>query len=1662
MKAPKKIAYLLAALLFASTSTLSSANTITELVGKDRYETAKLISEEGWASGAKNVVLINSYAISDALSAGPYAKKLNAPVLLTSSDKLNKQTEQQLKKLKTENITIIGGENSVSKTVENYLKSNGYKVNRVSGDDRYLTSINIAQKMNLNAKGEVMLVNGKTGLADAAGAGAAAAKLNVPLIFTNGKTADSFKKTTEKLKVKKVYFIGGLNSIPKSFENIFNQKNQFERIAGQNRSETNAKLINKFYSKNIPLVYFAKDGQQNPNELIDSVALASLAGKNNAPIVLVNQKNKTSKAQDDVLKSKNTNKFTAVGGNLRASIDKVNKIISEKSSGSSGSSSSSSSSSSKKPSKKIVENNIYNLKGLEKNEFVTYSVVKLNEEADQEKVIKDLFKERSVSVFKPFEDSKTLLIVTENDKLTKNDLKVKGDINLKTVGNLQAGIYSDDIMSLIIGENKATEKLAAKKYFIGLDQNSSVDVGLNLAKNTKYIGNIIFNVEKTANENLEAGAIIGTVGDRPSDITIQNNTFDFGAESEYALKAISIAPNKTLPGKILIQNNTFKGNNAATKAVYHPNGTADVSIIERAKQPTDITIKDNTFKDQKNHAIASYLGQKENMKIENNTFNNQGEDCILISKFEGTQNLTIKNNVINSFGTKKVMKKDWVTMKQKEVSDLEEGIRIDLIDKAYGLNINDEFFMSINDVVKQLVKNNKIVTKENNDKTDGVMDSHEAVIGRTRNFKNPVEEINKYSSYPKTKPALTIIKNDAENIVYGFDPANPTKKIQVEALTIIGSGSGNIELSPNLVISGDLNIDLPKATLKNSATVNGKSNVKVSGNDQSAATIAALSGSEFTKGSATEDLIVEIKDVKNSKGEAVNKQLTNISNGVVVKVDNVELEKANYTIDDNADTVSIKKAYLNTLTENVKLSVLYSDSQNKVTNVLNANMNIVVSDKSSATIKVTEGAEFIVAHANDKGATISISNIKDKFGKDVSKQKSKLSNLTVKRWDTPIDEKYYTVDESTDTIKLSQEYLNTLETNTYGYALNVSFDSVENDVNTVSQEIRFVINNYSIFDVENISGEVITIGHAPKEGMTFKIRDAYDCAYNKLKQSETNLVGSVKIIPFPVNWSQIEGVGGLKPEFYTIDDVNDTITLNQKFLNTLKDKEEPTYINITIEDKKNNISYRCPKKLPIMLKDKEKERDNSVVITSKEEALNIEEKNITSKNVNINTDMTVKQFLANIKKGNDRQTLRVYKSGNEANLSDYKSSYMKLNEGDKLLVTAENGVDKKWYNLTVVNEEDLVSTCLEIKNSDVISSISNGTIKVKNKNITKQQFLSALTIKNNATVKLSIDEIELENSDKLNARTIVKVSVGDSTDTYKVAIEGKAEYRALLIGNYDYEGDKMDLVGPLNDLNRMESMMGSSEFENGNTISVSKKTNVTEKQLKSAITETFSDAKDNDVSYFYYSGHGNRKNNTSYLCTLGAKSEEDWVNVDELEEILSKVPGKKVVILDSCNSGGFIGKEFTKITKDINENENFNKNIVETFKAAKRGLLTSGDFKVITASSSNEYSFESKIDKMGKFTKAFTEGCGLNNLFKADVDDDKFVSLMEAFNYTSENTSSTSHIQVYPYNDNSILFGNALPENEVKSSSTDVISESFKVVNDTRKAILSQSVTIDY
>jgi len=263
---------------------------------------------------------------------------------------------------------------------------------------------------------------------------------------------------------------------------------------------------------------------------------------------------------------------------------------------------------------------------------------------------------------------------------------------------------------------------------------------------------------------------------------------------------------------------------------------------------------------------------------------------------------------------------------------------------------------------------------------------------------------------------------------------------------------------------------------------------------------------------------------------------------------------------------------------------------------------------------------------------------------------------------------------------------------------------------------------------------------------------------------------------------------------------------------------------------------------------------------------------------------------------------------------------------------------------------------------------------------------------------------------------IAKVTAvyGDfTTSAYIIVgeIEKSIQRRAILLGNADYPGSRNDLAGPPYDVERLESVFNDSDFgDRGDFAEVQTYADFTRADLEKAIADMRPSVGKEDITYFYYSGHGSTDGRTSSICMMNEN-----ITVNELKEMLDTLAGVKVVFLDSCFSGGFIGKDIVK-NSDL---EKFNEDVVEVFGSRAKDLKE-GPYKVLTASSKTETSIEfSGNPPYGIFTKLLTDSAGYEGTYPADSDGDGDVSLRESYDHIYSAIlakSSKQHMQIFPEN----------------------------------------------
>ena len=282
---------------------------IQRLSGDNRYETSVEVSEKNFKS-ADTVVLASGQNIADALVASSYADIEEAPILLTNKNSISDEVLDEIERLKADKVVIVGGQSSISSSVESRLKKEDIKVKRISGSDRFDTSDKLSQEVSRLSKksNQAILVNGYKNI-DALSVSSLATKEELPILL-NGRNAlnMSVKNRLKQMNVNKVYIIGGNNSISSDVEKEL-KKMQISvvRLSGTDRYETSANIA-KYAYKDFDEAIVASG--ENP---VDALAASTLTGKKEAPILLTN-KNKIPKSIKKIIEDMNIGKITIVGG----------------------------------------------------------------------------------------------------------------------------------------------------------------------------------------------------------------------------------------------------------------------------------------------------------------------------------------------------------------------------------------------------------------------------------------------------------------------------------------------------------------------------------------------------------------------------------------------------------------------------------------------------------------------------------------------------------------------------------------------------------------------------------------------------------------------------------------------------------------------------------------------------------------------------------------------------------------------------------------------------------------------------------------------------------------------------------------------------------------------------------------------------------------------------------------------------------------------------------------------------------------------------------------------------------------------------------------------------------------------------------------------------
>jgi len=233
-----------------------------------------------------------------------------------------------------------------------------------------------------------------------------------------------------------------------------------------------------------------------------------------------------------------------------------------------------------------------------------------------------------------------------------------------------------------------------------------------------------------------------------------------------------------------------------------------------------------------------------------------------------------------------------------------------------------------------------------------------------------------------------------------------------------------------------------------------------------------------------------------------------------------------------------------------------------------------------------------------------------------------------------------------------------------------------------------------------------------------------------------------------------------------------------------------------------------------------------------------------------------------------------------------------------------------------------------------------------------------------------------------------------------ITVDYLTTYRAVIVGEYNNSSEtSSNLPFAAVNTSAMKTTLGNSYVDGRVYDQITYlPSNPSQGTIQSAISSTFADAKEGDVSLVYIVSHGYNGradiNNGGYFFgtpNWSSTKPDTIITSAELMSWLKPIEGNVVLVLDSCKSGGFIDDMSGQLSAE-------------------------GNIAVLTAQSGNKnasFFVKSSGETIEFLTYAFCYGLGYdyeNGIFMsamaADSNGDKLVTVGEAISYARSKTSS--------------------------------------------------------
>ena len=300
----------------------------TRLYGEDALGTMARICEEGFAQ-SNYVVVASAQGYWDALSASALAGAMSAPVLLCDADGLPQESAAQITRLGATAAVVCGGPNTVGDSVVERIEELGLHCERVSGADAAGTAVAVAQRLGI-AAGKTCVVASSDGYWDALAASPFAYAKKAPIFLTelgSGVLGAQTLAAIAEAGFEQVLIAGGEQSVSAQVEAQLAAAGipaaSIVRLAGESAVETSASIALHCLGSGM---HADGLGVATTAGYWDALTGAALCGFRGAPLVLVNDANRSAIQSVVAPRARQLESAYVLGGPLSVSVDTWNVL----------------------------------------------------------------------------------------------------------------------------------------------------------------------------------------------------------------------------------------------------------------------------------------------------------------------------------------------------------------------------------------------------------------------------------------------------------------------------------------------------------------------------------------------------------------------------------------------------------------------------------------------------------------------------------------------------------------------------------------------------------------------------------------------------------------------------------------------------------------------------------------------------------------------------------------------------------------------------------------------------------------------------------------------------------------------------------------------------------------------------------------------------------------------------------------------------------------------------------------------------------------------------------------------------------------------------------------------------------------------------------------